>query len=144
MKLDNYITFLQSFGLKDFTVMSRNKSSQIIKSIRSHFIHGKKEIEILSNSPSFIDSELLRKTYLKAFKNARSYIYTAEHEVCSVVLASAKECLIKSLSIAKESALKTCFIAGRDLSYYFRINYNDESHIQHPDTFQIEMNYRTN
>lgn len=142
MKLYSYINFFERFGLRDFTVLSLAKSNEIIQAIRSNFTNCRKEKEILTSSPLFIESDLIRKMYIKALRNARNYIYTPGQETFGVAIANARECFTKSLTIAKESVRKSCIIAATDFSYYLRINYNDNSHLLHPDTFQIEMNYR--
>lgn len=139
MKVYNNTSFFEKVGLRDFTLLSLKKSEEIIRSIKSNFLNSKKESEFLINSLSFIDSDLLRKMYLKVFKNSQSYIYTGDHDMYGVLLANAKDCITKSLSIAKESVRKSCHIISRDFTYYFKIRYNDPAHTEHPDSFNIEM-----
>lgn len=141
MQIENYIRFFEKLGLRDFTLLSLKKSNEIFKFFSSNLNFTKKENEFLFNAPSFIDSDLLRKLYLKAFKNSRTYLFTGEPGSKGVVLANAKESITKSLAIAKASVQKTCYILCHDFSYYLRILYNDAAHEEHPDTFLIEMNH---
>jgi len=100
-----------------------------------------KKNEFLNENVSFIESDLIRKTYLDLDDFSLSYLFTEDHIYCGIFLVKSKQAIEKILEITKLSEGKTSFLLDSNFEYSYTINYYDSNHNDFPNKFDIQRSF---
>ena len=99
----------------------------ILTLAKKKFSSLKRKIEIINLDALFIDSDLIRKIYLKLSDKSKCYIYTDYFEFCGMFKVNSKTAFELAFVVAKNDSQNTCFVLDADLNYSFLINFDVES-----------------
>ncbi len=140
-RLELFVTVLINSGFKrlELEYIDLEKSDEIIEQAKDKFKGIDRETELLGSENLFIDSDLLRATYLSLDKNDTCYIYTDDFQYCGMFIGNARRSFELAFEVAKNDFQNTCFILDTNLKYSFLINYNDESDNNDPNSFDIQL-----
>lgn len=114
------------------------EADEILEKMKLKTVSSVYENELIKESHSFIDSDLMREVYQKINKSALSYVFTDDYKYCGIYLVNSKEALSNSLEIARKDDGNTSFILDNKFAYFFRINYYDKGHNDFPNCFDIQ------
>ena len=139
-RIEQYEAILvnSGFNKSELEFVDLGKSDKIIEQLRSKLIDIHRETEILNNESLFIDSDLMREIYLNLDKNTTCYICTDDFQYCGMFIVNAKRGFEIAFNVAKNDYQNTCFLFDKDFLFSFTITYNDKSHIDDPNSFDIQ------
>lgn len=139
-RMDVYINTFVLAGLNksELGYLDLLNSDKLIGILNFTFLNSKKNTELLNNENYFFDSNLIREVYLSLKEDSKCYIYTDDYQYCGIFISDAKRGFENAFNIAKYDAQNTCFLLDIDLKYSFTVNYYDESHIDYPNSFDVQ------
>lgn len=143
-RIELFKTVLLNSGFKrlELEYIDLEKTDEIIEQAKDKFRRIERETELLGSKNLFIDSDLMRATYLSLDKNDTCYIYTDDFKYCGIVICNATRSFELAFEVAKNDAQNTCFILDTNLKYSFLINYYDENDNSAPNSFDIQLSKR--
>jgi len=139
--LELFETVLINSGFKrlELEYIDLEKSDEIVEKAKDRFRSIDRETELLGSENLFIDSDLMRATYLSLDKNETCYIYTDDFQYCGMFICNAKRSFELAFEVAKNDYQNTCFILDTNLKYSFLINYNQESDNSDPNSYDVQL-----
>lgn len=114
-------------------------SDKIIDQVNEKFMKFERETELILSAGIFIDSKLMRDIYLRLSENSKCFVYTDDFQYCGLFIGNAKRCFEHAFDDAKNDYQHTCFLLDVNFKYSVVINYNDNSHIEEQNIFDIQL-----
>jgi hypothetical protein len=131
-----YQNLFSIFNSSEF--IDLEETDLIITRMRQNLMNIKAKNEFIETNMEFIESDLMRRIYLKLTENDQCYIFSDEYEYCGMYLINSKRAFEKFLRITVQSTNGTAFLMDKNLNYFFRINYHDHLDDEVPNKFDIQ------
>ena len=117
------------FNDDELELVLLENSEIIIDKLKGAYSDIKRVVEIIKADLLFIDSDLMRKIYLKLSENSKCYIYTDDYLYCGIYKVSSKKAFELAFNVAKIDIQNTCFLLDTDFNYSILINYIEETNM---------------
>ncbi len=133
-KISSYKRLFDAFEFQ--TWLELEKTDFILNKIKLYNKDYKSEF--VAEGSSFLDSDLLRESFMKIDASSTSYIFTDDYIYCGSFLVNSKEAFQHIFRIALTDSSNTCFLLEKSFKYFFTVNYYDKQHNDFPEMFDIQ------
>ena len=138
-KMQDYRGLLEKLGFDNLELIDLEQSDLVLSKAKNVFLNTMKDSEVVPMElTAFIESDVLRETFLGLKDESMAYIFTDDFEYCGLFLVRAKKAIENVLNVAKKDAGQTCFVLDFHFSYYIRVNYYDYTNNDNPNSYDIE------
>lgn len=127
------------FFESEFEYVELEKFDEIIEQMKYKFENIIRETDLLHYEDNFVNSNIIKATYLSLNKNDICYIYTDDSQCCGMFICNAKRGFDLAFEVAKNDFQNTCFILDVNFNYYLLVNCNDENDNNYPNSFDIQL-----